>query len=115
MGKKVLFFLAIAILLATAISMAKAPKAAQKDDGKTIFGDNCVTCHGPDGAGTDLGKTLDVADLRSPAVQKQSDAQLTQVITEGKGNMPAFKTQFSPKQIASVLSYVRTLGKSHAH
>lgn len=115
MGKKVLFFLAIAILLATAISMAKAPKAAQKDDGKTIFSDNCVTCHGPDGAGTDLGKTLDVADLRSPAVQKQSDAQLTQVIADGKGNMPAFKTQFSPKQIASVLSYVRTLGKSRTH
>ncbi len=56
-----------------------------------------------------MGKSLQSADLRSPEVQKKSDAELTESISEGKGNMPAFKTLLSEDDVHSVLSYVRTL------
>ncbi len=60
-----------------------------------------------------MGKSLQSADLRSPEVQKKSDADLTESISEGKGNMPSFKTMLSADEIHAVLGYVRTLaGKS---
>ena len=69
-----------------------------------------MTCHAKDGSGdTPVGKSLQSADLRSPEVQKKSDADLTESISEGKGNMPAFKTLLSADEIHSVLGYVRTL------
>src|ERR1700693_5525497 len=76
----------------------------------SLFKAKCSTCHGPDGSGnTPVGKSLQSADLRSPEVQKKPDAELTESISEGKGNMPAFKTLLSADEIHSVLGYVRTL------
>jgi len=49
-----------------------------------IFKVNCAECHGADGdANTTMGKSLKMRDLRSPDVQKRTDADLTDVITNG--------------------------------
>jgi len=40
---------------------------------------------------------------------EKPDAELSESISEGKGNMPAFKTLLSADEIHSVLVYVRTL------
>ena len=78
--------------------------------GVSVFKAKCITCHGPDGSGnTPVGKSLQVADLRSPEVQKKADAELTESVSEGKGNMPAFKTILNEDEIHAVLKYVRTL------
>ena len=55
------------------------------------FRTKCAMCHGQDGAGSAVGKSMNVPDLRSPVVQKMPDAQLAQVISNGKGGMLAFK------------------------
>src|ERR1700688_3046555 len=55
---------------------------------KATFQTKCAMCHGPDGAGSEAGKSLNVPDLRSEAVQKLPDAQLAQTISDGKGGMP---------------------------
>jgi cytochrome c553 len=39
----------------------------------STFHTNCAVCHGEDGGGSAVGKTLNVPDLRSSAVQKQTD------------------------------------------
>ncbi len=52
---------------------------------------------------------MNVPDLRSPAVQKRPDAELAQVIANGKGGMPPFKNSLSEDQIHSLVSYIRTL------
>ena len=52
------------------------------------FRTKCAMCHGQDGAGSAVGKSMNVPDLRSPVVQKLSDAELAQVISNGKGGMP---------------------------
>ncbi|PYK89233.1 MAG: cytochrome C, partial [Verrucomicrobia bacterium] len=44
--------------------------------------------------------------------QQQSDAQLANVIAEGRGNMPAFGTRLSTGQVDALVKYVRTLGKA---
>jgi mono/diheme cytochrome c family protein len=66
-------------------------------------------CHGADGHGSEMGKSLKVKDLTSQEVQSQTDAQLSHVISEGKNNMPPFKGSLSKDEIANVVRYVRTL------
>lgn len=81
--------------------------------GETTFKAKCVLCHGEDGAGkTPLGKQLQAADLHSADVQKHTNAELHQVVHDGKANMPAFADQLTDEEISQVIKYVRTFGKS---
>jgi cytochrome c6 len=98
--------------LTLGLIFAAFPCGARGEDsaGASVFKAKCMTCHAKDGSGnTPVGKSLQSADLRSAEVQKKSDAELTESISEGKGNMPAFKTILSEAEIHSVLGYVRTL------
>ena len=73
--------------------------------------DNASSCHGQDGRGSAVGKSLHAADFHSAQVQQQSDEQLANVIAEGRGNMPAFGTRLSKGQVDALVKYVRSLGK----
>jgi mono/diheme cytochrome c family protein len=53
---------------------------------------------------------MNVPDLRSPVVQKLTDAQLAQIISDGKGGMPPFKNSLSEDQIHSLVAHIRSLG-----
>ncbi len=74
-----------------------------------VRGTKCAMCHGPDGSGSEVGKSMNVPDLRSPAVQKLPDAQLAQIISDGKGGMPSLKNWLSEGQIHSVVAHTRSL------
>src|SRR6266446_4154822 len=65
--------------------------------------------HGPDGSGSAVGKSMNVPDLRSPAVQNLPDAQLAQIISDGKGGMPPFKSSLSADQVHSLVAYIHSL------
>jgi len=90
-------------------SIARANPAPDSADASATYRTKCVMCHGPDGAGSQVGKSMNVPDLRSPAVQKLPNAQLAQIISEGKGGMPPFKSSLSEDQIHSLVSHIRTL------
>ena len=82
---------------------------AQTDAAK-IYKANCELCHGPDGSGnTGPGKAFHAQDLRSPDTQKQTDAALMEVITKGRGKMPAFGAKLKPGDITNLVAYLRTL------
>lgn len=90
-----------------------APSRAQSA-GETLFKAKCAACHGPDGKGeTTMGKTLKIRDLGSAAVQSQSTAQLTEIVTKGKNKMPAYDGKITKEQIGQLVAYVRELGKKH--
>ena len=79
-------------------------------DGAAIYKAKCQLCHGPNGGGdTPSGKTMKVRDLRSAEVQKQTDVELTKVISGGKGKMPPYGKQLSDADIAALIAFVRTL------
>jgi mono/diheme cytochrome c family protein len=101
-----------ALLLVTATSGATSDKRSANDTGRAAFKANCVSCHGADGAGTPLGKSMQAPDLRSPEVQKKPDGDLAQTITEGRGDMPSFKRILSAEQVQAVIEYVRRLPKN---
>lgn len=70
-------------------------------------------CHGQDATGhTPIGKKFDIPDLLAPTVQKKTDAELTEVIENGKQKMPAFKTQLKLDQVNDLVTYIRELPKS---
>src|SRR6185436_7940584 len=66
-------------------------------EGKRIFTQSCVACHGTDGKGDHGGAPLDrVADLNAAI----------QTVTAGRNNMPPFRSAFTPEQIRDVSAYV---------
>jgi cytochrome c6 len=98
-----------AALLSTAALALPAAAAAAPDPAK-VYKDKCIGCHGASGDGqTPMGKSLKAGDLRSPAVQAQTDAQLNATVTKGKGKMQAFGKKVSPEEIAEVVAYIRSL------
>lgn len=95
--------------------IALCAKSSQAQSaGETLFKSKCAACHGPDGKGeVPMGKKLGAHDLNSAEVQKQSDAQLTEVVTKGKNKMPAYEGKLSKEQIAELVAYIREIGKKH--
>ena len=80
------------------------------DDGADIFKAKCAMCHGADGKGaTAMGKSLKLRDLSSDDVQKQSDTDLTSIITNGKDKMPKYDGKLTKDQINSLVKFIRTL------
>jgi cytochrome c6 len=96
------------ILFSGAVVRAEAGQG-NAGSAKATFQTKCAMCHGPDGAGSEAGKSLNVPDLRSEAVQKLPDAQLVTTISDGKGGMPPFKGSLSETQIHALVRYVRSL------
>lgn len=82
------------------------------DGGADTFKAKCAACHGPDGSGnTTMGKNLKLRDLSSADVQKQSDDELTTIITKGKGKMPSYDGKLTKDQVSDVVKYIRSLKK----
>jgi cytochrome c6 len=52
---------------------------------------------------------MKLRDLRSPEVQKQTDAELTKVTADGKGRMPAYKGKLTDAEIRAIVAHIRTL------
>jgi len=104
----------IALIIATALAgvgaTAGAPeRAAHPGDSASIFKERCQTCHGADGAGTTLGKALNIPDLRSNKIQRQPDSSLSRAIREGKSNMPSFQSSLDDAQFTELVSFIRGL------
>ena len=94
-----------------ALGLMSVPAKAQ-DGGAVLYKTKCATCHGADGkGGTAVGKANKIRDLSSADVQQQSDADLTTVITAGKGKMPAYGKSLKPDQVKDLVAYIRSLAK----
>ena len=95
------------LVLVASLALASSAFAA---DGAAVFKAKCAMCHGADGsASTGMGKSMGLKPLGSPEVQKMSDADLTALVSNGKGKMPAFKGKLSDDEISAVVKYVKTL------
>ena len=98
------------ITVALVIAFLVIPAALFADDAAAIYKSKCATCHGPDGAGqTAAGKSMKVRDLRSADVQKQTDAELEKVISDGKGKMPAYKGKVTEGDIDNLVKWIRSI------
>ena len=99
---------------ATVASAQPAAPAKDADLGKKVFAAKCVTCHAKDGKGSSVMAKMFKADPKSLDLtgdlnQKKTDAELTKVINDGNGKMPAFKGKLKDGEIAGSVAYIRSL------
>jgi len=105
-----IFLLMLFVGLALSVtSIVRANPGPDSAAGSATFRTKCAMCHGQDGSGSEVGKSMKVPDLRSPVVQKLPDAQLAQIISDGKGGMPSFKNSLNGDQVYSLVAHIRSL------
>lgn len=97
-------------LLAIGLVVVFTTSAAAQDAAGT-FKAKCVMCHGADGKGTPTGQKMGARDFASPEVKAETDAQLTDAITKGKGKMPSYEGKLKDTEIKDLVGYVRSLAK----
>ncbi|MBI2069621.1 MAG: c-type cytochrome [Elusimicrobia bacterium] len=84
--------------------------------GAGLFSAKCASCHGKDAKGNaGMAKMfkVDVAalDLLDKTTSDKTNEELTAIITNGGGKMPAYKGKLKDLEIAEVLAYVRSLAE----
>ena len=88
------------------------PSARAQDTTASLYKTKCAVCHGADGNGeTTIGKATKIRPLNSADVQKQSDADMSGIITNGKNKMPAYGKSLKPEQVKELVAYIRSLPK----
>src|SRR4029077_2563276 len=107
-GSTILLMLFVGLALFV-VSIVRADPGPDSATSSATFRMKCVMCHGQDGAGSEVGKSMNVPDLRSPVVQKLTDAQIAQIISDGKGGMPSFKSSLGEDEIHTLVAHVRAL------
>jgi mono/diheme cytochrome c family protein len=99
-----------ALMPKSSVVSASETALINADEQASVYRANCARCHGADGhANTPAGRETDADDLTTSKVKNLSTARMTQIIKNGKGDMPAFGRKLSAAQIAGVIRYVKTL------
>jgi mono/diheme cytochrome c family protein len=73
---------------------------AQAASGAQLFSANCSSCHGPDGAGGEVGPNLQKSSVA------ENLAQVEQQVRGGGGGMPPVADVLSDEEIDTVAHYV---------
>jgi uncharacterized membrane protein SirB2 len=73
-------------------------------DGKALYENNCVSCHGPDGK-------LGLAGAKDLTATQLDEAEIKTIILNGKGLMPA--AQVNEQEANAIASYVNGDLKGH--
>ena len=84
------------------------PAGAQ--DASSLFKSKCAGCHGADGTGSAMGKKMGAHDFTTADVQKMSDAELSDIITNGKNKMPKYAS-LKPEEVKGLVEYIRAFKK----
>jgi mono/diheme cytochrome c family protein len=105
-----LFFLTICVALVGCSGGAPedTSESAEVSAGRALFERNCALCHGKDGVARSLA--TGAADLNDPEWQELVTVEdISDIIAEGRGQMPSWKDRLSEQQIRSIAEHVMTL------
>lgn len=128
--KRILFRIALGLLIYLAISFSPARSAPQEHihpsgrqpprsspstaapQARALYAQHCATCHGADGrAQTTRAAALKVRPADLTALHEMSEAEIYQVITDGMADsgMPSFKNRLSDDERHLIAQFVQTL------
>jgi mono/diheme cytochrome c family protein len=95
-----------------AIPTLRDNKAARTQAGGRLFAINCSHCHGPNGEGDGpvAGYLKELPkNLRASHVQTKSNAELYDILTNGRDAMPAFKGELSAEERWAIVEFVKAM------
>ena len=108
MNRRAVFFLTA---LALAGCRSKPQLTPQQAEGQHLYESRCAHCH----RDNDLALKTVPPDLHGifnrttlPSGAPATDAEITRVILQGKGMMPAFTGRFTSDQMAALLAYLHS-------
>ena len=99
--------LSIRIALAALLAAGLMSSSAFAQDAATTYKAKCSMCHGADGKGGKMG----TRDFASAEVKAETDAQLIDIISKGKGKMPSYTGKLKDTEIKDLVTYIRGLAK----
>lgn len=106
---------------AASILTLATPAFADVSAGKAIYDNSCIHCHGESGVGSSVMDSfwkMRIPRLNSDYVQKKPDAELRNVILNGKRKMPPamsgspetqHRSKITAEQVPDLVAYIRTL------
>lgn len=98
--------IAILVLTIAVVLFVLVPSLSwAAEDGAALYKAKCAMCHGPDGAGKGVAKSL-VSD----EAKKLSDDDISKVVSTNPKHAAVAKA-LTPDQIKAVVSYIRDLQK----
>ena len=108
--------LMMAVLLGLFVYPHAVDASGDPVKGKALYEKHCLVCHGPQGRGDgSAGRMLKppAADFSSPESKKKSEAEVMQVVENGKPGtaMGPWKSQLSQAELKDLMGYVMTLRK----
>lgn len=92
------------LLLLTLIVITNSSPAQAADNAAKIFETNCAGCHINGGNIIRRGKNLKMNALKKNGMD--SVEAITDIVTNGKNNMSAYKDRLTSQQILEVATYV---------
>src|ERR1043165_6003275 len=105
-GVVVLFALAVVAASGASRSSDSRRGSAQAERGRGVYTANCSRRPG----GGSMGQMTEAPNLSDAAWQsRRSNARMIASVTNGRGEMPAFRRKLSRQDIAAAVAYVRTL------
>lgn len=83
-------------------------KASIKN-GEILYTQYCSLCHGPDGAGGEVGRAMGrIPDLRTS--DGMSQARIARVVLHGQGRMRGWAGMLEPDEARDIAAYVKGFG-----
>jgi cytochrome c6 len=87
-----------------AVITSQSLKENPISNGKVLFEEKCVLCHGADG-------TAGISNAANLQKSKMDTISMIKVISNGKNTMPAFSEQLGTGEIEQITNYAFTLRK----
>jgi mono/diheme cytochrome c family protein len=81
--------------------------------GEKLYTINCMSCHGTPGKGNYLKLVPPPGDPATEKIQKNRDGEIFYKVTEGRGQMPSFKSVLSSNEIWNIISFLRSFNNTY--
>lgn len=105
------FVVAMGLVAAGPAASSQPESNPEAVKGRAIYERHCIGCHGSQGRAGGYGFfSSSVTDLSGAATKQKSDADLREVLREGRPHpaMGSWKSILSQEEIDAVVAYIRT-------
>lgn len=84
-----------------------------RKEGEKLYTVNCMSCHGTPGKGNFLKLVPPPGDPATDKIQHNTDGEIFYKVSEGRGQMPSFKSVLVADEIWKIIAYLRSFNSGY--